>query len=143
MLDPPPTATNASHGPCARAQSIAACILASVGSTWTPSKTAASTPNWAICAATRSGSPVAATPWRVGGRAEVVQDLAPRALDAGTDEAGLAHEGQHALGVAVDGEPREPAERGRDAAGQTGHRAEVDDAQPTVGQHPEVAGVRV
>src|SRR5579875_1116388 len=62
MLDPPPTATNPSHGPLVRAQSIAACIEASVGSTCTPSNTAASTPKRDICSATRCGSPVADTP---------------------------------------------------------------------------------
>src|ERR1035438_8054591 len=36
MLDPPPTATNASHGPLALACSIAASMLSSVGSTCTP-----------------------------------------------------------------------------------------------------------
>jgi hypothetical protein len=37
MLEPPPTATYASNGPCSPAWSIAAYRLASVGSTWAPS----------------------------------------------------------------------------------------------------------
>ena len=61
MLDPPPTATYASHGPVERASSIAAMRLSSVGSTWTPSKTRASMPNCAIWSATRCGIPVAET----------------------------------------------------------------------------------
>ena len=71
MLDPPPTATNASHGPLARAAAIAAVRLSSVGSTWAPSKTWASMPNWAIWPATRCGVPVAATPGSVTTRARV------------------------------------------------------------------------
>ena len=39
IAEPPPTATNASHGPSARAQAIAACMLSSVGSTCAPSYT--------------------------------------------------------------------------------------------------------
>ena len=60
--DPPPTATKASHGPVSRACAIASSMLASVGSTCTPSKTEASMPNCAIWSATRWGCPVAATP---------------------------------------------------------------------------------
>jgi hypothetical protein len=44
MLDPPPTATNASHGPSARAVSTAYASDASVGSTCDPAKTCASIP---------------------------------------------------------------------------------------------------
>ena len=40
-------------------------MLSSVGSTWTPSKTEAVMPNWAIWSATRCGPPVAATPGSV------------------------------------------------------------------------------
>ena len=71
MLDPPPTATNASHGPLARAWSTAAFMLSSVGSTRTPSNTRASIPNWAIWSATRCGMPVAATPGSVTTRARL------------------------------------------------------------------------
>ena len=71
MLDPPPTATNASHGPLSRANSIAAFMLSSVGSTCTPSKTWASMPNRDICPATRCGVPVAATPGSVMTRARL------------------------------------------------------------------------
>ena len=71
MLDPPPTATNASHGPLARACSIAAFMLASVGSTCTPSNTAASLPDRVIWSATRCGMPVAATPGSVMTRARL------------------------------------------------------------------------
>ncbi len=63
--EPPPTATNASHGPLARAAATAAARLSSVGSTWTPAKTSASMPNCAIWSATRCGEPVAATPGSV------------------------------------------------------------------------------
>jgi hypothetical protein len=65
IADPPPTATNASQGPAARARSMALSMLASVGSTWALSWTWASIPNAAICSATRSGAPVAATPGSV------------------------------------------------------------------------------
>jgi hypothetical protein len=65
MLEPPPTATYASHGPCSAAWSIASWRLASVGSTWTPSYTWASMPNRAIWPAIRAGAPVAATPGSV------------------------------------------------------------------------------
>ena len=65
MLEPPPTATKASHGPLARAASIAAFRLTSVGSTCTPSQTEASTPNAFIASAMRCGEPVAATPLSV------------------------------------------------------------------------------
>src|SRR4051812_47583394 len=61
MLEPPPTATIASQGPCSRAQSTACCRLSSVGSTCDPSKTTASIPNCVIWSATRWGFPVAAS----------------------------------------------------------------------------------
>jgi hypothetical protein len=38
IAEPPPTATNPSHGPCTRAYSVALFIESSVGSTCTPSK---------------------------------------------------------------------------------------------------------
>ncbi len=69
MLDPPPTATNASHGPLARACSMAAVMLSSVGSTCTPSKTTPSMPNAPNWPATCAGIPVAATPGSVTTRA--------------------------------------------------------------------------
>ena len=44
IADPPPTATKPSHGPCARAYSVALFIESSVGSTCTPSKISDSMP---------------------------------------------------------------------------------------------------
>jgi hypothetical protein len=69
MLDPPPTATTASHGPLSRAASTASCRLTSVGSTCTPSYTCACTPYADIASATCCGQMVAATPASVTTRA--------------------------------------------------------------------------
>lgn len=69
MLDPPPTATMASHGPVSRAYATASFIEASVGSTWTRSNTSASIPYSFSCPAIRCGPPVAATPGSVTTRA--------------------------------------------------------------------------
>src|SRR5437763_262701 len=65
MLDPPPTATKASHGPSARAASTAYRSDTSVGSTCTPVKRCASMRYpWMVCT-TCCGPPAAATPGSV------------------------------------------------------------------------------
>ena len=51
--------------------------------------------------------------------------------------------GHHRVGVAVERQAGQPAERRGRAFGQPGHRAEVDDAEAAVGEHAEVARVRV
>ena len=54
-----------------------------------------------------------------------------------------AHQREHGRAVAVDRQPGQPAQRLGEAAGQPRDRAEVDDAEPPVGQDAEVARMRV
>ena len=92
--------------------------------------------------------PLAAEPERRPGdrleqRQEVLQDLVGIELDGRLDEALGPQQREHLLGLAVEGEAGQTPDRLRGAVGQPVDRAEVEDAEPAVGQQPEVAGVRV
>ena len=76
-------------------------------------------------------------------RREVVQQPLGVQLDAGPDEPLVPQPGEHALGVAVDGEPQQRADRRRQPVRQPVDRAEVEHDEPAVVEQPEVAGVRV
>ena len=65
IADPPPTAMNPSHSPCARAYSTALFIESSVGSTCTPSKISLSISYRRSASAMRCGAPIALTPGSV------------------------------------------------------------------------------
>ena len=66
-------------------------------------------------------------------------------LDARPQEALLAQFllDRRRMSPSVVDQPQQLADERRQAVGQPVHRAEVEHAQPAVGQHPEVARVRV
>ena len=86
---------------------------------------------------------------RLDERREVVEHLLRVDLDLVLDEALAAQPLQQEVGVAVGGQPHQPAQRGRQRpVGEAGHGAVVEHAQPAraavgVRQDPEVPGVRV
>jgi len=80
---------------------------------------------------------------RFDDRSEIVHDLLGIDVHVAEQEILGAHLAHHALAIAIEGQPGQPAKRLREAAGQPRYRAVVDDAEAPVGQHPEVAGVRV
>ena len=61
----------------------------------------------------------------------------------GCDEPALAQPALHSVGVGGGHGPDQPAERRRQPAGHDQHGAEVEYADPTVVEQPEVARVRV
>jgi hypothetical protein len=111
-----------------------------------PSAAAASAGSAIRTACARSHGPVepeAVAAHRLQQRPQVVEHRLGVHVGAARDEALLAQPGQHARGVALDREPGQPADRLRRPVRQPVHRAEVDDAEPAVGQQAEVARVRV
>ena len=63
--------------------------------------------------------------------------------DVRADEPLGPQAGQHLVGPALDGQPGQPADRLRVPVGQPGDGTEVEHAEPSVVEQPEVARVRV